>query len=413
MKEIKEILQAYERAGSASAELALATLVQVEGSSYRRAGARMLILPDGERIGSLSGGCLEADVAERARQVCETGMPRLVCYDGRIGFDPVFETGCQGKIGILIERLGPDNAAMKFLAECFQRRRRGVLATVFHTAGECGIPLGTHFAFTEESFCTDASGTDTVFTNKRFTEKITSDANAADTFAGSAPCSDMPRPGSDESILLAAIREDAALALRSGQSRCGSYSVQQGKVQVLLESIQPPIALLLCGAGQDAIPLARFASQLGWQITLIDCRAALLTPERFPGAGQFVIGNPEFLPEEIQFDDRTAAVIMTHNYAWDRNLLPHLLSSRARYVGILGPRQRTARLLQELQEEGMSLSGEQSARLHSPVGLDLGSETPEEIALSIIAEIQMTLQGRSGEPLRQSKTPIHRNAAAS
>lgn len=367
MREIREILRELKNRENASEYLAMATLVQVEGSAYRRPGARMLILPDGRRIGSLSGGCLEADVAERARKVLETGEPRLVCYDGRSGFDPVVEMGCQGTVGILIERIRPTDSFLRFLADCFEQRSSGVLATVYHTVGETDIPVGTHLACCR----------DTVLSER------------------------------DNGDLRAAIAADAVCVLQNGQSQNRIYSVKGGSVHVLLEAVQPPTALLLFGAGQDAVPLAQFAAGLGWQVTLLDYRPALLTPERFPADTRSFLLNSASLPAPVRPDEHTAAVLMTHNYAWDRILLQTVLSTSARYIGLLGPRRRAERLLAELQEDGVFLPDSQEERLHSPVGLDLGSETPEEIALSIISEIQMTLRGRTGVSLREQKRPIH------
>ena len=181
----------------------------------------------------------------------------------------------------------------------------------------------------------------------------------------------------------------------------------EGKVEVLLEKLLPPAQLLICGAGQDAIPLAQCAAQIGWQAVIADHREAFLTPERFPAPARLIMTRPENLFAQFLPDARTVTVIMTHHAGHDRDYLRLLLPSGAAYIGLLGPKRRGERLLNELHGAGFCPEVEQLARLRSPAGLDIGAETPEEIAVSLIAEIQAALAGRPGGALRERNGPIH------
>lgn len=209
-------------------------------------------------------------------------------------------------------------------------------------------------------------------------------------------------------------------------------SLPTGKAEVFIEVIQPPVPLMIFGAGHDAVPLVRLAQELGWYVTLVDSRQADGTRERFPSADEVVLVRPEGISDSeallrlrkhgalakrhevqqqsadrLRVNNRTMAVIMTHNYLHNLELLKILLPSPVRYLGILGPKSRTGKLLQDLQEQGITPSEQQLQRLYSPVGLNIGADTPEEIALSIVAEIQAVLGDRSGGSLRNYQGPIH------
>jgi len=172
------------------------------------------------------------------------------------------------------------------------------------------------------------------------------------------------------------------------------------------DEFETPIAVMLFGAGADAVPFVRIASELGWQVTVHDHRPAFLTEERFPDAQKLVRQNVDE-PPQIAADERTAGVMMTHNYARDRFVLPALLDSEVFYVGALGPKRRTEQLLEEIAADGRTFAKEKLARLFAPVGLDIGADTPESIALAIIAEIQSVLRSRKGGSLRYRKGSIY------
>ena len=180
------------------------------------------------------------------------------------------------------------------------------------------------------------------------------------------------------------------------------------QVRAFVEVLDPPLRLLVCGAGHDAIPLVRAASVLGWNVTVVDDRPAFLTRDRFPEAADLVtIEDPADAAKEAGADERTFVVVMTHNFLRDKEYLRSILGSPARYVGMLGPAARTERLLMELTEEGVEIGEGDRPRVHGPAGLDLGGEGPEEIAQAILAEIVAVKRGRSGGFLRDRLGPIH------
>lgn len=370
LKIVSEIEQ-YVTEQTDTALLALATVVFVRGSAYRRPGAQMLIYADGKRLGSVSGGCLEADVVTRAKEVMETGIAEYVLYDAKSSNgDLVFELGCGGAIGILIERATYSAllSHLRSLSALMQKRKRGVIATIYQSEGTAENFTGKRLIL-EESGQLTKGGID---------------------------------PNTEAKILF-----DAREVLGNGKRRNTTYSLSQGKIEVLFEPIVPPISLMICGAGQDAVPLAQFASQLGWSVTVLDPRANYLTEERFPNAHALIETEPEKVLAHLSFDEQTAVVLMTHAYSQDFTLLQHLLSLQLPYLGLLGPKRRAERLLSELREDGFHFDAECLRSLYSPAGLDIGSETPEEIALAILAEVKAALTLRPGTSLRLRGGAIH------
>jgi xanthine dehydrogenase accessory factor len=371
MTATQTILAHYQHLRTDHREAALATVVKVEGSAYRRPGARMLVSGEGTRIGAISGGCLEADVVLRAQQVITTGEAEYVLYDTRhANGDLIVELGCQGAVGILIERTdNPEvQGSLQFLASFTQERGEGAMATVFRIEGTCPVRVGERL-------------------QQRGQEAV----------GGSLATS----------CLTASLQQACGQVRQSGHAQTRTVRFSSGLAEVLIEPVHSPPALLLCGAGQDAIPLAQMARLLGWQVTVMDHRPSLLTQERFPGAETRLITQPERLPDYCTPDARTAVVLMTHSYVNDRLWLQHLLPLPFGYVGLLGPRKRGAQLLADLRQEGTVFDAAWLGRLHSPVGLDLGSETSEEIALAVLSEIQAVLHDREGGFLRDRKGSIH------
>ena len=328
MKAFQAIVRALV-APTASASV-LATLATVEGSSYRRPGARLLLTGDGHHLGSISGGCLEEDVLVRARRVLATGLAETVVYDTTSENDLVWGVGlgCHGVVRVVIEKLPPRPAWAVALAENFAARRSTPLAVV-HAAPD-PAQLGTRLA----------SGP----------------ANAEGMF---------------------------------------------------FDPIRPPTALAIFGAGDDAQPLARLADELGWHVTVADPRAAFATTERFPTAQSLVVAPATDLVNRAAPDADTLAVVMTHHYVHDVPLLRALLPRPLAYLGLLGPKRRAERILDDLAREGLTLTPELRAHLHAPVGLDLGADTPAQVALAILAEMQATLTHRDARPLRERTRPIH------
>jgi xanthine/CO dehydrogenase XdhC/CoxF family maturation factor len=372
MKELQNILKAFEQNKNSGQYTAIATLVKAQGSTYRRPGARMLMTSQGKMVGSLSGGCLEGDVFEQAQAVMTSGKSIVVQYDTMSDEDIIWGLGlgCNGIVQILIERIeieSPFNP-LAFLADFLHQRQAGVLATVFHVEGQVKTEVATRLMLYPD-------GT------------LKSNIENAD--------------------LVDQIRDDAWKSLDDSRSIVKTYPLPTGKAEVFIEVIQPPVPLMIFGAGHDAVPLVRLAQELGWYVTVVDSRQADATRERFPSADEVILTRPENISDCVRVDNRTVAVVMTHNYLHDLELLKTLLPSPVRYLGILGPKSRTEKLFQELQEQGITPTENQRQRLYSPVGLDIGADTPEEIALSIVAEIQSVLANHSGGSLRNKLGPIH------
>lgn len=364
-KDLQDIVAAFEKIASLGKTAAIATLVKVKGSTYRRPGARVLMTSDGWLLGSISGGCLEGDIFEHAQRVMDSGKPTLVKYDTTESEDIIWGLGlgCQGIVHVLVERLTDDLelSPIAFLAECLHRRQTGVLVTVFAVEGRSEIKMGDCLLLHPDG---------------------TVSGNVADP-------------------VRSRIIDDAIAAAASTQSSVKTYQLPAGSAEVFIEVVQPPVPLIIFGAGHDAIPVVRFAKELGWHVSVVDSRPAYATTARFPLADAVILAHPQAIHEHISVDKRTAAVVMTHNYLHDRELLQTLLPSPLSYLGVLGPKRRTEQLLQEL---GMA---EQFSHLYAPVGLDIGADTPEAIALAILAEMQTVLTNRSGGSLRNRSGPIH------
>jgi xanthine/CO dehydrogenase XdhC/CoxF family maturation factor len=357
VKELRDLLSAYEQLARAGGAGVLATVVHAEGSTYRRPGARLLALPDGGAVGVVSGGCLEPDLAEHAKAVLRSGEPRCVRYDHARPDDLVWGLGlgCAGIVDVFLERVdaarpGPLETLRAWLAA----RRPGAIATRIS-----GARAGTRRTF--------QLGAD-------------------------------PEGGGDLALHAAALAEAAG----DGRPR-RIRDAQRGDVAI--EAFRPPPRLAIFGAGPDAPPLVAQAELLGWSVAVWDHRAERARAERFRGL-PMVCTAPENAVAAVGVLPDTFAVVMTHHFLRDRTLLAALLSSDCRYVAVLGPRRRTEHLLREIDLAG-GLPADVAERLFAPAGLDLGAEAPEEIALAIAAEIRAVAAGRRGGPLRDRKDPIH------
>jgi len=370
MTELQRLLLAYDRHRAQARPCALATVVEVLGSAYRRPGARMLVTEDGELTGAISGGCLEGDARQRARQAIFRGQPTLVTYDTRDEDDPRhgLGPGCQGVVRILLEPLdfaAPDNP-VELLRGFAQHPEPAVLATVFET---------------------DASGL-----KAAVGQRVLLSATGA---LRSTP------------LLAAPLAEAARATLAQGLSQVLDVETDAGPVRALLEVLVPPLRLVVYGAGNDAQPLVHLAASLGWHITIMDGRPNLATAVRFPEAAEVRIVPVRKLKTQVP-DADAYHVLLSHNYAYDLAALQTLLPTAAPYIGLLGPRAKASRLLsKELELTESEMAEVLQNRLHSPIGLALGGETPEEIALAIVAEIQAVKNKRQPQHLRDTKAAIH------
>ncbi len=361
MKEIADIIKAYEKARKEGKKTALATVVKVEGSSYRRPGARMLITEDGILTGAISGGCLEGDALRKALSAIHQQENKLVTYDSMDEDDAKFgvQLGCNGIVYILFEPIFDDQKAnpISILSALQNKRENAVLAILFSLNGK--EQIGTTALFRQ---------------NDRY-----------------------------ENQALSLVQNDLQHVLESKKSIFRDYHFDDKTINAFLEFLSPPISLIIAGAGNDSQPLANFADLLGWNVIIADGRQTHATAQRFPNANQILVTKPEQLRSQVEIDEQTAFVLMTHNYNYDLALLNLLLPTQAPYIGTLGPKKKLIRMLDELSLN----TPENLSRVHGPIGLDIGAETAEEIAISIVAEIKAVLSGASAGQLKKKDAPIH------
>ncbi|MEO6588448.1 MAG: XdhC/CoxI family protein [Pyrinomonadaceae bacterium] len=367
MKEIQNILQKATKL-SVGEKAILATVVDVVGSGYRRPGARMLIDENGYSIGTVSGGCLEADVLERAKKVLETGEPAVITYDTTQDENSVFglSMGCRGIVRILLEPFEKESFLLRVLQIATERRERQFIGTLVSSNNNSLIG-GRIFYDDLEQF------------------NFKSLPNVLE---------------SSKELLL----DCEKFFGQNDLSEAREYKIGENTFEIFFENINPPLNLLLFGAGYDALPLIKFAKEIGWRVMAIDHRPAFANAERLTEADEVIVASSENLNDEIFQDENSVGVVMTHNYERDRNILRRLLHSKCKYVGALGPKKRTEKLLEEIGEK---FSADQLEKLHAPIGLDIGADSPEAIALSIIAEIQSVLKSRNGGFLRERKGSIY------
>ena len=357
-RETDRILDAIRRVRQAGKRAALATVVRVRGSAYRREGARILVREDGSYECLLSGGCLEPAVADAAARVIETGQPVLAQYD--LEEDSVWSLGigCSGAVDIYIERLD-DTPTYRAWLDVLERAEPAVL--VKRLGNE-----PAHLLVAER---------ETVGT--------------------------LGEPGLDRKAIESSRTRLQASCPQSGPDRFG-------QADLFFEVSAPPPGLVIFGAGSDAEPLARQGWELGFAVSVVDVRDAFLTTERFPHTALIPSHFSRF-HESVRLTGRSCVLIMNHHLERDREALRFALSTEAPYVGVLGPRSRFHRLLNRLQVDGFIPTASQLSRVRSPVGLALGAETPEEIALSILGEILAMHRGFDGGFLSGRETSLHRS----
>lgn len=360
MHELHAVLDAWRGLGDAVGDAVLATVVHVSGSAYRRPGARMLILPHGRRVGTVSGGCLEGEIARKAWWYTDSADAVVRVYDTSSGDDAVLEfgLGCNGVVHVMLERLTRAGTGeyLEFLDAHRHLRRPVAVATLIAAAPGASVAPG-----------------DRLFVNERGV-------------AGGA----LARLEAEDIV------EDTRRALATRQS----FLAHTVCGDVFVEYVAPPVDLVIFGAGDDAQPLTAMAAQLGWCVTVADGRPLYARPDRFPDAARVVVMAKDDLLRDIVITPDTLVVMMTHNYPLDTRLVPLVLERHPRYLGVLGPRHRAERLFDEL---ALAIPD----YVHAPVGLDLGGDTPASIALSILSEAQATLSGRAATMLRERDAAIH------
>jgi len=365
MSGLNDLLHAIDTAAQTGEETILATVVKVEGSAYRRPGARMLIPLHGHTVGTVSGGCLEQDLAKKAWWLTDSGEPVVRRYSTGATEDEddeqsalTFGLGCNGTVFVMLERLPviTPNPAITLLRQVRDSQQPAAMATVIATSRNASARVG---------------------------DRVLSDS---DDRLRNQPLNN-------------AIRNDLRKTLAEKKSSLRLYTDARGEVEVFFEYIAAPARLVIFGAGHDAQPLVRMAKLLDWHVTVIDSRSHFARPERFPQADAVIFANLDNPFDLHPLVDGAAVAVMTHSYRQDRHWLGQLLQAAPAYIGQLGPKERTERLLAEI--------GPGTSALHYPMGLDLGSDAPQSVALSILAEMTAVLNQRQGGMLRHRVKPIH------
>ena len=352
------LIAAYQSLRLQTESCVLATVIETFGSTYRKAGARMLINQAGEMSGLLGGGCFERDLQEQAKSVFETGQAKTLFYDMRAPDDVVWGLGlgCNGAVRVFLQllRSADDFNPLHWIADSVALQQAGVLVTVFAST-HADFPVG-HSLFVP----TASTGNQSMLSTAPFPFATT-----------------------------------ALQTLLQQKPRIATHVIDGSEIAVFYDPVQPPWRLLVCGAGIDAVPLVACAKALGWQVTVMDHRPAYIQPSRFPMADHLVQLFPEEVATKLDLDQFSALILMTHNIEYDQRYLQIMVNSRIPFIGLLGPEPRKLRLLEGLGEDAELISD----RVYGPVGLDIGAETPEEIALSIMAAVQAKLNGRNGQLL--------------
>ncbi len=350
---LHQLLPMFDRARASESPLVLATVVATRGSTYRKAGAQMLIGPGGHYEGLLSGGCLEGDLVEHANSVFATGAPEMVRYDYSRDDDLLWGLGlgCEGGMDIWLNRLEPATnwAPLGTLATCYEAHVPVTYGMVLESAVP-GLPIGTSVSSSGDS---------------------------------SVPA-EVPETVSNWI--------DTQLSSRNQASDARIVELEYPGMRMFVTPLVLPRTLLILGAGPDVLPMVEFGATLGWHITVVDHRPTYADATRFPRARQVLLARPDELARLVDLAKFDAAVIMSHHLATDLAGLGTLAPTRISYVGLLGPASRRKRLLADV---GMSAVAQLGARLHAPVGLAVGGRDPASIALAIVAEIQMCFHGQS------------------
>ena len=366
MTELSHICSALDAGSEQPDPFWLATVIGIEGSAYRRPGARMLFSSQGVLAGGISGGCLERELMRTSPWLARQG-PVVQAYDARGDDDSetFLRTGCDGRVSIMIEEVTTALAQLlKVGGAELEQQRRVVLATVTRSLSPC-VRVG----------------------DRLLHSAVQTLSQIADVALGRE------------------ISAAAAAALSS--ERPGSMQVVQDSIEVLLEVIEPGPQLFVFGAGADAVPVVRTASLLGWPSTVCTTVSHFSIYDRFARLARVEASPIASCITVLEASARPVAVVMSHNYERDSEALGALMETRVRYIGMLGPARRTERMLDDLQTQRGNYAKQQLARVHGPAGLHVGAETAEEIALSIVAEAQAVLACGNGGFLRNRRRTIH------
>ncbi len=338
--EFKQIVQKFQSEKQHGVKCVLATIVLLEGSSYRRPGVRMLITENMEMIGAVSGGCVEKEVLKQAVSVFLTGIPKVMTYDGR------YRLGCEEILYILLETFNPSEAIIHAFESCLTNRGHYQVKSYF-----------------QKNLVPDKNFGSYIFFGKGLSFPF--DRNKID-------------------------------------------QAQTEKLLLFEQSLEPTQQLIIIGAEHDAAQLTRCASFLGWDVLVVTHPADQQVLSDFPGAGSLMHSIPENFPQDL-LKKETAVVLMNHNYAKDLAYLLVLLKSDFLYLGILGPLKRRDKLLGDILELKPQLDISLFDKIYAPAGINLGSETPQEIAVSICSEILAVQRNEEPYFLKNKEGKIHEN----
>lgn len=338
MHELKKIFEVYETSRKAQLKAVLATVVALEGSSYRKPGVRMLILENGKMEGAVSGGCVEKEIARQAETVFSSGNPKVITYDGR------YRLGCEGILYILIEPFAPSAALIAAFAENLKQRDEISITSYFAMDHQENRGFGSLIRISGEEYA---------FTPDR------SSVRALDQFT---------------------------------------------------QDLAPSLRLYIIGSEHDAVTLSGFAAAMGMEVHVVVNPKDEKTQDHFPGASVFLPVVPETFSLS-GIDEQSAIVLMNHSFSKDLQFLTKVYKGQQFYTGVLGPYKRREQLLNELLEHCPDTEPGFLDTLHGPAGIDLGAETPQEIAISILAEILSVHRGRNPVKLKDKKGSIHSPSA--
>ncbi|MCG9793848.1 XdhC family protein [Flavobacterium algicola] len=375
MRELDAIISKYNSLKSQDVATVLATVVSVQGSSYRRAGARMLIDEYGNITGAISGGCLEGDALKKALHALHRQTNKLITYDTSDDNDAIIgaQLGCNGIIQVLFEPLNYNDK----LNPC----------ELLKQAASIKVELAIVVFFNLDKKMQQIGTSATIDNNSNYTGKAL---------------------GIEDKLSLYELIQES---LTTKKSICSEISLDGLTQQLFIQYYLPPVKLIIVGAGNDAQILAQQAEFLGWDVTITDGRPTHANHERFASSCQVIVSNPEQVLENVDIDNRSCFVLMSHNYNYDLAALKVLLlEEQIPYIGILGPLKKYNRMQDDLRKGGLYLDNSVKDKIHAPIGLEIGAETPAEIGLAILAEIQSVLTNSSGRPLREKLVPIHKES---
>lgn len=336
--EFKDIVSAYLKAKDQGINAVLATVVDLNGSSYRKPGVRMLVLENGKMIGAVSGGCVEKDICRQAATVFKEKKPIMMTYDGR------FRLGCEGILYILLEEFQPSEECIRLFNTCISDRNKFKIGSYYSNEEGQSDGIGSYLDFNSNQHLISGKSVDHWLSDKN--------------------------------------------------------------VSLFHQTMPPCFKLMIFGAEHDAVQLCQFAALNGWEVTIVSGPLESKTITNFPGAGTFHTTSLDAV-ELNKIDDETAIMLMSHNFANDLKFLMELKNTKPAYLGLLGPAHRKEKILSQLIEYCPEIRESFIDRIHGPAGLNIGAETPQEIAISILSEILTVIRKKTPILLKEKKGGIH------